>query len=180
MDKNSIIGFVLIFLIMLGFFGYQGRQVQKQQAIQAQLDSIAAAEALADTVTYIPSVKEEETVKVYSDSLLNAAANADAQLVTLSNDKLEVTFTTRGAQPYSVMVKDYLTYGKEPIYLLQGGKSELGYIVYAPTAVDTRKFNFQVVQTTDTTVVMRLPFALGGYIEQTYTLLPDSYSVNEQ
>jgi YidC/Oxa1 family membrane protein insertase len=180
MDKNSIIGFVLIFLIMLGFFGYQGRQVQKQQAIQAQLDSIAAAEALADTVTYIPSVKEEETVKVYSDSLLNAAANADAQLVTLSNDKLEVTFTTRGAQPYSVMVKDYLTYGKEPIYLLQGGKSELGYIVYAPTAVDTRKFNFQVVQTTDTTVVMRLPFAQGGYIEQTYTLLPDSYSVNEQ
>ena len=180
MDKNSIIGFVLIFLIMLGFFGYQGRQVQKQQAIQAQLDSIAAAEALADTVTYIPSVKEEETVKVYSDSLLNAAANADAQLVTLSNDKLEVTFTTRGAQPYSVMVKDYLTYGKEPIYLLQGGKSELGYIVYAPTAVDTRKFNFQVVQTTDTTVVMRLPFAQGGYIEQTYTLVPDSYSVNEQ
>ena len=47
MDKNSIIGFVLIFLIMLGFFGYQSRQVQKQQAYQAQLDSIAAAEAYA-------------------------------------------------------------------------------------------------------------------------------------
>ncbi len=195
MDKNSIIGFVLIFLIMLGFFGYQSRQVQKQQAYQAQLDSIAAAEAYAQwqqdsiwrannpeaaaAAEAAPAPDAAPAAPVYSDSLLNAAASAEAQLITLSNEKLEVTFTTRGAQPYSVLVKDYLTYGKEPLYLLQPGKTELGYVVYAPTAVDTRKFNFQVAETTDTTVVMRLPFAQGGYIEQKYTLSKDSYSVNE-
>ena len=195
MDKNSIIGFVLIFLIMLGFFGYQSRQVQKQQAYQAQLDSIAAAEAYAQwqqdsiwrannpeaaaAAEAAPAPATAPAAPVYSDSLLNAAASAEAQLITLSNEKLEVTFTTRGAQPYSVLVKDYLTYGKEPLYLLQPGKTELGYVVYAPTAVDTRKFNFQVAETTDTTVVMRLPFAQGGYIEQKYTLSKDSYSVNE-
>ncbi len=195
MDKNSIIGFVLIFLIMLGFFGYQSRQVQKQQAYQAQLDSIAAAEAYAQwqqdsiwrannpeaaaAAEAAPAPDAAPAAPVYSDSLLNAAASAEAQLITLSNEKLEVTFTTRGAQPYSVLVKDYLTYGKEPLYLLQPGKTELGYVVYAPTAVDTRKFNFQVAETTDSTVVMRLPFAQGGYIEQKYTLSKDSYSVNE-
>ena len=195
MDKNSIIGFVLIFLIMLGFFGYQSRQVQKQQAYQAQLDSIAAAEAYAQwqqdsiwrannpeaaaAAEAAPAPATVPAAPVYSDSLLNAAASAEAQLITLSNEKLEVTFTTRGAQPYSVLVKDYLTYGKEPLYLLQPGKTELGYVVYAPTAVDTRKFNFQVAETTDSTVVMRLPFAQGGYIEQKYTLSKDSYSVNE-
>ena len=199
MDKNSIIGFVLIFLIMMGFFGYQSRQVKKQQAYQAHLDSIAQAEAYAqwqqDSIwrannpeaaaaleeavapsEVAPAVPE---TPVYSDAELNAAAQAEAQYITLANDKLEVVFTTRGAQPYSVMVKDYLTYGKEPLYILQGGKSELGYVVYAPTAVDTRKFNFQIVENTDSTVVMRLPFASGGYIEQKYTLLQDSYSVNE-
>ena len=198
MDKNSIIGFVLIFLIMMGFFGYQSHQVKKQQAYQAQLDSIAAAEAYAqwqqDSIWRANNPEavalEEaaaapvETAVVpetpaYSDPELNAAAHAESQLVTLSNEKLEVTFTTRGAQPYSVLVKDYLTYSKEPLYILQAGKSELGYVVYAPTAVDTRKFNFQLVDRTDSTVVMRLPFAGGGYIEQRYTLLPDSYSVNE-
>ena len=195
MDKNSIIGFVLIFLIMLGFFGYQSRQVQKQQAYQAQLDSIAAAEAYAQwqqdsiwrannpeaaaAAEAAPAPAAAPAAPVYSDSLLNAAASAEAQLITLSNEKLEVTFTTRGAQPYSVLVKDYLTYGKEPLYLLQPGKTELGYVIYAPTAVDTRKFNFQVAETTDSTVVMRLPFAQGGYIEQKYTLCNDSYSVNE-
>ena len=199
MDKNSIIGFVLIFLIMMGFFGYQSAQVRKQQAYQAQLDSIAAAEAYAqwqqdsiwrannpeaaaaqeEALNAAPVVAATPEAPVYSDPELNAAARADAQLVTLSNQKLEVTFTTRGAQPYSVLVKDYLTYSKEPLYILQPGKSELGYVIYAPTAVDTRKFNFQVAEATDSTVVMRLPFASGGYIEQKYTLLPDSYSVNE-
>ena len=196
MDKNSIIGFVLIFLIMIGFFGYQSRQVKKQQEYQAHLDSIAAAEAYAqwqqDSIwraghpeaalpeEAVPVTAVAPAAPVYSDSLLNAAAHADAQFVTLENDKLDVVFTTRGGQPYSVKVKDYLTYTKEPLYILQGGKSELGYTVYAPTAVDTRKFNFQVEEVTDSTVVMRLPFAGGGYIEQKYVLLKDSYSVNEE
>ena len=197
MDKKSVIGFVLIFLIMMGFFGYQSRQVKKQQAYQAQLDSIAAAEAYAqwqqDSIwrannpeaaaaveEAVPTtVEAAPEAPVYSDTLLNAAAHSQASYVTLSNDKLEVVFTTRGAQPYSVLVKDYLTYGKEPLYILQPEKSELGYVVYAPTAVDTRKFNFQVAETTDTTVVMRLPFSTGGYIEQKFTLVPNSYSVNE-
>ncbi len=203
MDKNSIIGFVLIFLIMMGFFGYQSRQVKKQQEYQAQLDSIAAAEAYAqwqqdsiwraehpeaaaaaDAAVAVSTASPAATAPVapvYSDSLLNSAARADAQLVTLENSKLEVVFTTRGGQPYSVRVKDYLTYGKEPLYLLQADQSQLGFVVYAPTAIDTRKFTFQYVAeaSTDSTVVMRLPFANGGYIEQKYTLVQDSYSVNE-
>ena len=197
MDKNSIIGFVLIFLIMLGFFGYQSRQSAKQQAYQAQLDSIAAAEAYAqwqqdsiwrsehpEAAAAADSAMQATSVApvapVYSDSSLNAAARAEARLITLENDKLEVVFTTRGGQPYSVKVKDYLTYSKEPLYLLQAEKSQLGYVVYAPTAVDTRKFTFQYVEeaSTDSTVVMRLPFGAGGYIEQKYTLVKDSYSVN--
>lgn len=198
MDKNSIIGFVLIALIMMGFFGYQSVQDRKQQAYQAQLDSIAAAEAYAqwqldsawkaehpeeaaalEAQPVIADAPQAPAAAQYSDSLLNAAAHSEASFVTLENEKLKVVLSTKGAQPYSVMVKDYLTYSKDPVYLLQEGKSDLGYIVYAPTAVDTRKFNFEVSEVTDSSVVMRLPFAGGGFIEQKYTLKKDSYSVDQ-
>ena len=196
MDKKSIIGFVLIFLIMMGFFGYNSRQIKKQQAYQAKLDSIAAAEAYAqwqqdsiwraehpEAAAALDSALTEPVAPaapVYSDSLLNSAAMAEAQLVTLENEKLEVVFTTRGGQPYSVKVKDYLTYGKEPVYLLQPEKSQLGFVVYAPTAIDTRKFTFQYMAeaSSDSTVVMRLPLGR-GYIEQRYTLEKDAYSLRE-
>ncbi len=198
MDKNSLIGFVLIAVIMMGFFGYQSRQVKKQQAYQAQLDSIAAAEAYAQyqldsawraehpeaalaEETISPAAASAQQVAVYSDSLLNAAALSEASYVTLENEKLQVKFTTRGGQPWSVRVKDYYNYDKSDLYLIPEGKSQLGYVVYAPTAVDTRKFNFQYVPeaSSDSTVVMRLPFSNGGYIEQRYTLVKDSYSLNE-
>ena len=191
MDRNSIIGWVLIALLMIGFFGYQSRQIKKQQAWQAQLDSLARVEqARQDSIraAYLAEHPEDTVVAalpvekaVYSDSLLNAAALAEAQTVTLENEKLEIVFTTLGAQPFSVRVKDYKTYDKEDLYILKDGQSQLGFVVYAPTAVDTRKFNFQYVPaaSTDSTVVMRLPFSNGGYIEQKYTLVKDSYSVNQ-
>ena len=191
MDRNSIIGFVLIALILFGFMGYQSKQVQKQQAIQAQLDSARLAEQYAQwqldsawkaehpEAAQATGIAQAPAIQ-YSDPLLNDAAAAEASFVTLENSKLEVTFTTRGGQPYSVKVKDYTTYKKEDLYILAAGKSELGYVVYAPTAIDTRKFTFQYIPeaSTDSTVVMRLPVA-GGYIEQKYTLEADSYSMGE-
>ncbi len=191
MDKNSIIGFVLIFLIMMGFFGYQSRQTKKQLAYQAQLDSIAAVEQFRqDSIraAYLAEHPEDTVVAalpveaaVYSDSLLNAAVASEERFVTLENEKLAVVFTTRGAQPWSVQVKGYTNYDQSDLYILRGGKSDLGMVIYAPTAVDTRKFNFTYIPEASDgqTVVMRLPFASGGYVEQKYILEPDSYSVRE-
>ena len=45
MDRNSMIGFILIGLIMFGFMGYQSKQYRKQLDAQAQIDSIARIEA---------------------------------------------------------------------------------------------------------------------------------------
>ena len=186
MDKNNIIGIVLIALVMFGFFGYQSRQAKKQAEYQAYLDSIYLAEHPVDSVVVEEqpaAVAEapEAAAPVFADSLLTAAASAEEQFVTLSNEKLEIVFTTKGAQPYSVQVKGYHNYDKSDLYILRGGKSNLGFIIYAPRAVDTRLVNFQYVAeaSDDKTVVMRLPFSNGGYIEQKYTLQEDSYSLSE-
>ena len=194
MDRNSIIGFVLIALILFGFMGYQSRQVRKQQEIQAQLDSARIAEEYAQwqldsaykaehpEAALAPEVSATTApAPQYSDESLNTAAQAEAQTLMLENSKLQVAFTTRGAQPLSVRVKDYTNYDKSDLYILKEGKSELGYTVYAPTAIDTRKFTFQYVaeESSDSTVVMRLPVG-EGYIQQKYTLLEDSYSLNQE
>ena len=196
MDRNSIIGFILIAAILFGFMGYQSRQVKKQQEIQAQLDSARIAEEYAQwqldsayraehpelaAAQEVSAPVAGASASQYSDPLLNAAASAEAQTVVLENSKLEIAFTTRGAQPLSVRVKDYTNYDKSDLYILKEGKSELGYTVYAPTAIDTRKFTFQyVAEESDAgAVVMRLPVG-EGYIQQKYVLLEDSYSLNQE
>ena len=45
MDKNSVIGLVLIAAIFIGFSAYESNRARKNMEYQAQLDSIARANA---------------------------------------------------------------------------------------------------------------------------------------
>ncbi len=184
-------------LLLFGFTFYQNKQYQKQAAYQAQLDSIAAverfradslaaAEALRDTSRSLSGVEgsgvegsgvEVSAAPIYKDSLLEASRSAEGEIITLSNDKFEVAFTTKGAQPYSAMIKDYKTYGGEDLYLFKPGTSQFGLQVYAGEMVNTSDFIFQVAEKTDTTLAMRLPFSGGGYIEQRYSIKEGEYMV---
>ena len=189
MNKSNLTGFVLIFAIMMGFSWYQSRQWAKQQEAQAQLDSIARVEQMAamamDSVKRAQGLVADEDVRVmtmpaYKDSMLTEARLASESFCKLSNDKIEVEFTTRGAQPYSVKIKDYMAYDSTALYLVKPGYSQYGVTVFAGENVNTKDFVFEVVEHTDSSVVMRLPFAQGGYIQQKYTLPAGSYMVDNE
>ena len=189
MDKNSVIGFILIAVIFIGFTVFQTGEARKRAELQAQLDSISRAEMLehqlaeAERVAALPdsvtaALGETAPAAIYKDSLLEAASHAQEEIVALENGKIKVEFTTRGAQPYSVQVKDYKNYDSTDLYIFKPGKAEYSLSLYAGEAIRTQDFNFQVAERTDSTVVMRLPFAGGGYIEQKYTLHADSYQLD--
>ena len=190
MNKNSIIGFVLIGVIMFGFTWYQNKQYQKQAEIQAQLDSIAMVEQMAamalDSAKRAEGiVAEGEGVKVlnmpaYKDSLLTESRLATEEYYKLSNDKVEIEFTTRGAQIYSAKLNDYKTYDSTDLYLIKPNASQMGITVYAGENVNTRDFVFSVAEHTDSSIVMQLPFAGGGYIQQKYTLAEGSYMMQNE
>ena len=188
MDKNTITGFVLIGLILFGFTWYQSRQYDKQIAYQAQLDSIAAveraagmaAESIADSLQ--ASAAEEGAsapvqgkTAIYKDSLLNLASGGEERIVTISNDKIEVAFTTKGAQPYSAKVKEYRNYDSTDLYIFRPGASEMGIGIYAGETINTKDFYFDVIEATDSSAAFSLQFAGGGSIIQRYALSEGSY-----
>ena len=186
MNKNTIIGFLLIGVIMFGFTWYQSRQYQDQMEAQAQLDSIARVEQMAamamDSVKKAQGTVAETDVKVsaipaYKDSLLTSARMAEASMYRLANDRIEIEFTSRGAQPYSVKLNDYKSYDSTDLYLIRPDMSRYDIKLYAGENINTKDFNFEVVEYSDSVLVMRLPFSNGGFIQQRYTLAKDSYSL---
>ena len=186
MNKNNIIGFVLIGVIMFGFTWYQSKQYEKQMEAQAQLDSIAFVEQMAamakDSVNGAEAAQNVnvKTLPAYKDSMLTEARLAEAQIYKLSNDKVEIEFTTRGAQPYSVKIKDYMTYDSTDLYLIKPEQSQFGVTVYAGENISTKDFVFQVAEHNDSLLVMQLPFAQGGYIQQVFALSEGSYMVQNE
>lgn len=185
MDKNSVIGFVLIAAIFLGFTVFENKRAAKYAEVKAQQDSIALAQMPFDSSSVVSlgessdeaSVADNVAAPVYKDSCLQAASDVNSvpEMVVLENSKIRIQLTTKGAQPYSVKVKDYYNYDSTELYLFRPGQSEYSLRVYAGEYIKTSSFNFTVASASDSVVVMRLPFRNGGYIEQKYTLSEDSY-----
>ena len=194
MNKNTIIGFILIGITLFGFTWYQSKEYEKQVAYQAQVDSIARAERaaqyiadsiagrlpVADTLAGGARPVYEAPVAIYKDSLLEAAHSGQESIYTIANDKIEVAFTTKGAQPYSVKVQNYRTYDSTDLYLFKPGNSEMGIGIYTGENINTKDSVFQLTEKTDSSIVMRLPFRNGGYIQQKYTLRPGTFVVSNE
>ena len=185
MDKNSITGIILIFLLMIGFSAYQSKrynqQLEYQQQLKAEQDSIAAAElgtfvadmGLAEGQEDSPA-DQSAPASIYKDSLLDVAHNAEESFYTLENDKVEIVFTSKGAQPYKVHIKGYDDYKGNELVLLPEGSSKYAVSVYTGEYISTSDFVFELAGQTANELVFRLPFAGGGYVEQRFTLEEDS------
>ena len=183
---------VLIMILVLGFSWYQSRQYTKQMEAQAQLDSIARVEQMAEMA--MDSIKRAEGivadgemagVKVlnmpaYKDSLLTEARLAEGSICRIANDVVEIELSTKGAQIYSVKLNDYKSYDSTDLYLIRPEHSQYGVSVFAGENINTKDFTFNIAAYDDSTVIMQLPFAQGGYIQQKYSLEKGSYMLKNE
>ena len=191
MDKKSVIGFILMGLVLVGFTIFQSKQAEqqlierrKQEAISlARLDSLAAIEAAkmpekVEENSVVEQKHEEE--HIYKDASLDARKRAEGQIIRLANDKLELEINTKGAQLWSARLKDYSNYGGSDLYLFKAGDNHYDVSVYVGEFIQTQNFTFDVASCSDSLAVLRMPFENGGYIEQVYSLSAGSYMVNSE
>ena len=188
MDKNSIVGLILIAMVLFGFTYVQKRRYQNELEKHPEL---AQTEAATQEQQSAPQPEAQlgqasgeapapQQAAIYKDSLLGVASSSEAVLYTLENDLLSVVFTSKGAQPYSAHVKNYTNYDKTDLYLFKDGQNKYEVSVYAGEAIKTSDFVFDLVESSDTRLVFRLPFSGGGYIQQTYELPADSYMMSSR
>jgi len=138
LDKNTLIGMVLIGLLMIGMFyfngksrlAYEGEQkriadsISLVKAREARIDSIAAL-AMARPATTDTAAKKE-AVNVFMKQ-----SNSAEQLTVLENDKIRITFTNKGGQPKLVELKGYKTFDEQPLILENDSNCKLSYKIIA-------------------------------------------------
>ncbi len=166
-------------------------EAAEAEKAKAAAEAKAAEEAAAKAAEEAAAKEAEVVDRYYKDSCLNVARAKAPSLYTIENDKLEVIFNTKGAQPYVVKVKGYTPYRdkKDTTYtpdtnslrLIQEGKSYMGITIYAGEPVNTADLGFEVIEEecNDTTVTMRVYLDNGGYIQQKYTLAQGSYLLKD-
>jgi len=109
LDKNQIIGFVLIAAIM-GVFGWW----QSKNAPEEPLEPVV--EEALESVNESDLVVLDETTVVSAEELDSNGFVAEEFVV--ENNDLKLTFSTQGARMISAQMKDYQTYDSLPLYLV--------------------------------------------------------------
>ena len=180
-NKQSIIGFVLIGLIFLGYMLYNNYQMKKynEQLVVEQTEQLAQAasealEPVAETATSSVEAKSEQ-------ALVDAA---EIETLSIENDVLKVEFSTLGAQIVDATLKDYTKYAPKDerhelvkLFDPQSAKFNLSFYLKQQnrnTLVNTAERNFELlpVEVVDgaQVVTMRLPFGDGASLDYVYTL----------
>lgn len=101
MDRNTVMGFVLIGVLMVGMFYFNSKSSQAYQAEQQRIaDSIDRLKPKQDTAAIRKdSVNTEITRIEHAAGGFQSGVNVPEELSVLENEVLKITFTNKGAQP---------------------------------------------------------------------------------
>ena len=187
MDRNSVIGFVLLALLFFGYFYYskQGQMAAEQQKQHIQ-DSLNRLKPKIDTTARLKAVNDSITAK--KDTLASSFrqdSTGKEQLLTVENKVLKITFTNKGGQPKEIQIRNFKTFDGKPLVLHDGSFSDISYAVttgnnqsiqtsdllFTPSAIQTTADSSQVVTFT-------LQTDNGQSIEHQYIIKPDDYMLD--
>ena len=179
MDKNNIIGFVLIALVLIGFTWYQQPSAEEQRAAFVQ-DSIAqVTKAKAEKQAKLAEAARQKAIKqaIAEDttSLFYNALRGQAESIVLKNEKIELTLNTKGATVEKAVIKGFDDYkGNKEITLFDGEDQKLSYTLSAKeTNISTSDLYFVPSAVTDSTVTFTAEAAQGKSLTIEYRLGTD-------
>ena len=179
MDKNNIIGFALIALVLIGFTWYQQPSAEEQRAafVQDSINNVAKKKAEAQAAQAKVAKEAAEKLAIASDTtrLFYSALKGESKTVTLKNKKVELSFNTKGATVEKVVIKGFEDYkGDKNVTLFDGKDQQLNYTFGAKeTNISTSELYFTPSNVTDSTVTFTAQAAEGKTITISYQLGKD-------
>ena len=204
MDKNSIIGIVLIGAILIGWSYFSKPSKEELEAAKHKQDSIAlVTNHIADSIRKV-QIEKHETIAKANEIISDDENNTDKsngskvaktkygifskvvvgenKFYTLENEKIKIKFSKRGGRPYSITLKNYQTYDSLPLTLMDGDSTLFGISwispnIYAPIRTQEMFFDSVSQEKIDgyTKIVFKLNVSEQQYVDFIYKLKDDSY-----
>ena len=179
MDKNNIIGFVLIAAVLIGF-GIWSQPSAEQIAEQQKQDSIenvarAKAENAAKMAAQQKTAQAKAAAEADTTALFYAALQGNATDVVLKNKSVELTVSTKGGIVSKAVIKNFEDRnGNKNVTLFDGKTQSLNFALAAKEVnINTADLYFTPSNQTDSTVTMTAVAGAGKSLVIDYVLGKD-------
>ncbi len=179
MDKNNIIGFVLIAAVLIGF-GIWSQPSAEQIAAQQKQDSIenvarAKAENAAKLAAQQKTAQAKAAAEADTTALFYAALQGNATDVVLKNKNVELTVNTKGGVVSKAVIKNFEDCnGNKDVTLFDSKTQSLNFALAAKEVnINTADLYFTPSNQTDSTVTMTAVAGAGKSLVIDYVLGKD-------
>ena len=179
MDKNNIIGFVLIAAVLIGF-GIWSQPSAEQIAAQQKQDSIenvarAKAENAAKMAAQQKTAQAKAAAEADTTALFYAALQGNATDVVLKNKNVELTVNTKGGVVSKAVIKNFEDRnGNKDVTLFDSKTQSLNFALAAKEVnINTADLYFTPSNQTDSTVTMTAVASAGKSLVIDYVLGKD-------
>lgn len=187
MDRNTIIGFVLLALLFFGYFFYskQGQIAAEKQKQHIQ-DSINRLKPKVDSTAKMhPATDSLIAQKDSSFAGLKQDSTGKEELITVENKLLRITFSNKGGQPKTIQIKNFKTFDGKPLVLQDGSFNNISYaintgnnrtaqtsdLLFTPSAIQTTADGSQILS-------FSLQTDNGQSVQHEYVIKPDDYMIS--
>lgn len=194
MDRNTVTGFILIFVLVIAwaYFTSPSEEELARQRRERQIqDSLRALNPIEQTQ---PSISQRDPVaqlqqEAESTGWLQADSAAEARTFLVDAGKFILEFNTRGGGPSQITFNEYQRWDGTPIDLFADSLSSaysIGFINTQNRNVETRSLVFDSEHTADSyqlsqgesrTFTFRLDAGEGKVLEQLWTVREGSYEI---
>lgn len=187
MDRNTLIGLVLIFGILAGSFYLMKpteQELKQEQQLQDSLKRVREGlPPVSDTLnaqTPVAIDSAEISGKPFGNARLG-----EEQVITLENELIIAKISSKGGQVKSVQLKNETNYDGEPLMLIDKGRNRFGFVFRADGEnINTSDLQFtpqggdiSVTDESAQSVSFRLNYSETQYLEYTYSIKGNDYNI---
>ena len=187
MDKNNIIGFLLIAAVLIGFSWYNQPSAEEQRAafVKDSIEQVNKSQSEKAAQMEKNKRQQAEKQKVLSDttSLFHKALTGNVERIVLKNKKVELTFSSKGAYVEQAVIKGYVGHNikvkngsadKKNLTLFSGADQCISYLLNAKeTNINTAELYFVPSEVSDSTVTFIADAGEGKSLTLKYELGQD-------
>lgn len=174
-DRNQAIGLVLISAMLIAYFTFfstPNTDTKKENATSEKIDSsslVKKADKVAQTLDTIQLQKQY-------GNFASFATGTETEY-TLENENLKIVLSSKGGKVKSVLLKNYKTYTKEDLYLIQSNFDKQSLIAYLPTGKLNLSELFYSSTKIGNAVTFLLPLGENQFVSHTYSLPEKSFEL---
>ena len=191
-DLKSIIGFTLIFILLMWFMNNNKpseEELAKRKAQQEQQANQATnTQKDTHTATFQGIPTDSVALEKYKASLGAFAYSATLPsakdgVTVLENKDIKLTISNRGGQPKEVLLKEFKTYDSLPVYLIKDWNAtfNLSFTTAQNQNLSSKDLYFEPTLSENNgnkVLSMKLKTSENAYLEYVYTLPKEGYMLD--